>query len=478
VTEQCRVLIVDDEPSIRFTLQEVLKKEQMLTIDQAANGEEAIKAIREQQYDLVLMDVKMPKMDGMTALREMKRLQPSLPVVMMTAFGTRQLALEALKNGATDYFSKPFEIDELRVVVRRTLDRQRLMRQVEALQAQLTKQTSFDRIIGNAPAMREVFSVLRRLVASDVTVLIYGESGTGKELIAQAVHYNSPRRDKPFVSINCAAIPENLLESELFGHERGAFTGAFAQKPGRFELANSGSIFLDEIGEMSVPLQAKLLRVLQERVIERVGGTKPVTVDLRVIAATNKNLQKCVEAGTFREDLYFRLNVVPVTLPPLRDRREDLPLLIDHFLALYNNKFQKAVRGFTTEALAIMRTYAWPGNVRELENVIQRAIILSNGETITREDLPSNLYATERETELRIPSETDFSTALQDKIAAIADRYEKSYIVAALQHARYHRQDTADLLGISRKSLHNKMIKFELFDTDDEKEARRPATQA
>jgi DNA-binding NtrC family response regulator len=415
-------------------------------------------------------------MDGMTALREIKRLYPFLPVVMMTAYGSRQMALDCLRGGAFDYFSKPFEVDELRVVVRRALEKHSYMRQIESLQSQLSRETSFDRIIGASKAMKDVFALLRRLVVSDVTVLVYGESGTGKELIAQAIHYNSARKDGPFVSINCAAIPENLLESELFGHERGAFTGAIAQKPGRFELANGGTIFLDEIGEMPAALQAKLLRVLQERVIERVGGTRPLSVDLRVVAATNRRLQQEVDEGRFREDLYFRLNVVPVMLPPLRDRLEDIELLAHHFVRVYNQKFQRHLKGFTQEAMELLKAYAWPGNVRELENSIQRAIILSSGESISRDDLPANIYQSEGVRELNLPDEEDFSIPLQDKIAAISDRYEKAYIVAALQHAHYHRQETANLLGISRKSLHNKMLKYELFDSDEEREYRRGGT--
>jgi two-component system response regulator AtoC len=470
-----RVLIVDDEQSMRFTLQEVLKKEDNIETETANDGEAALRALRERPFDLVIMDVKMPRLDGMSALREIKKREPLLPVIMMTAYGSRQIALEALRNGASDYFSKPFEVDELRIVVRRALEKQARLRQIESLRAQLDAEKSFDRIIGAAPAMRELFRLLKRLAISDVTVLIQGESGTGKELVAQAIHRNSTRREGPFVSINCAAIPENLLESELFGHERGAFTGAIAQKPGKFEIASGGSVFLDEIGEMPLSLQAKMLRVLQERVIERVGGTKPMAVDLRVIAATNRDLRQEVEAGNFREDLFFRLNVVPARLPPLRERREDIALLADHFLLFYSQKFQRPIRGFTDEAAAAIRAYRWPGNVRELENALQRAIILSTEDIITLADLPANIYQSEQSTsrEPGAPDENDFNLSLQDKIAAITERYEKTYILAALQKARFHRQDTADLLGISRKSLHNKMLKYNLFDTAEEREMRR-----
>jgi len=474
-----RILIADDESGIRFTLEQVLQREGLQTVA-VANGEEAIKAARDQDFDLALLDFKMPKLDGMQTMQLLKRLNPGLPVVMMTAFGSRDHAMQALRNGAHDYFGKPFDIDELIVVVKRALEKQHLLRQVEDLRSRLADQVRFDRLIGSSEPMQQVFRLLKRVCASDVTVLIHGESGTGKELIAQALHFNSPRRDGPFVSINCAAIPENLLESELFGHERGAFTGAVAQKPGRFEMADKGTIFLDEIGDMPMALQAKMLRVLQERTVERVGGTKPLPVDVRVVAATNKILQKEVETGRFREDLFFRLNVVPIMLPPLRERGADVLMLANHFLKVYNQKFNRTIAAFTPDTAEALLQHTWPGNVRELENAVQRAIILSTGDTITREDLPPNIGHTEPHPDLepRIPAEEDFSMPLTDKIAAIADRYEKAYIMAALQRASFHRQATADLLGISRKSLHNKMIKFGLFDSDEEKEHRHGNTTA
>ena len=467
-----RILIADDEPPMRFTLEQVLKREGHHCV-QVTNGEEAVQAIRAGEFQLVILDMKMPKMDGMEALRQIRKIAPIVPVVMMTAFGNRELAMQALRLGAHDYFNKPFDIDELRVVVRRVLERQQLLREIMELREQLSQQVRFDRLIGASPAMQQVMQLLRRVCVSEVTVLIHGESGTGKELIAQALHHGSPRRDEPFVSINCAAIPENLLESELFGHEKGAFTGAIAQKPGRFELADKGTIFLDEIGDMPQPLQAKMLRVLQERVVERVGGTRPVPVDVRVVAATNRNLQMEVAEGRFREDLFFRLNVVPITLPPLRERGQDILLLAEHFLKVYSQKFSRAIQGFAPDAADALLRYGWPGNVRELENAIQRGIILSSRDVITLEDLPPTVACTSpAPSDPAVPAEDDLSIPLQDRVAAVADRYEKTAVIVALQKCGFHRQETANRLGISRKSLHNKMLKYGLFDSEEEREYR------
>jgi DNA-binding NtrC family response regulator len=463
------ILIADDEDSIRFTLEQVLKQDGLNT-ETAVNGKEAVDAVRQRDFDLVLMDMKMPQMDGMEALQEIKKLAPNMMVIMMTAYGSRELAIKALQQGAYDYFSKPFDVPELRIVVKRALEKRKMQRDLEELKSKLERDVRFDKLIGGSDPMQEVFRLLKRVCVSDVTVLIHGESGTGKELIAQAVHFNSNRSGGPFVSINCAAIPENLLESELFGHERGAFTGAVAAKPGRFELANKGTIFLDEIGDMPAGLQAKMLRILQERVVERVGGTKTTPVDVRIVAATNKNLQEEVDAGNFREDLFFRLNVVPIIMPRLADRGNDVILLAEHFLKIYNQKFERNVRGYSQEAIETILRYPWPGNVRELENAVQRSIILCNGDMIQREDLPPNLYQSEVKISEGIPDEDNFDTPLSDKISQITERYEKIYIMSALQKGGYHRQDSADLLGISRKSLHNKMIKYGLFNTEEERD--------
>lgn len=469
-----RILIADDEDSMRFLVREVMMREGF-EVDTAANGEEALQMVRERDFDLVVMDVKMPKMDGLEALREMKRIRPDLIVVMVTAFGTSQVALDAIRQGAYDYFNKPFELDEMRIVVRRALEKQALLRKISSLEHRLRDRFSFDRIIGQSRAMRDVYEIIEKVITNDVTVLILGESGTGKELVAQAIHYHSARKSKPFVSVNCAAIPETLLESELFGHEKGAFTGAIAMKPGKFEAANGGSIFLDEIGDMPMTLQSKLLRVLQEREITRVGGTKSIKIDIRVITATNQRLSKLVESRSFREDLYFRLNVLPVHLPPLRERREDIPLLVSHFLAVYNPRMNKNVQSLTKEAMSTLMDYSWPGNVRELENVIQRAMILASGPAIEVQDLPELTgrlapAVLEQDAANEEAVIQDFSVPLQQKIDRMCEELEKKVIRAALQKSSFHRQDTADLLGISRKSLHNKMVKYHLFEGRAEEE--------
>jgi nitrogen regulation protein NR(I) len=471
-----RILVAEDDEAQRFMLSEALSREGYEVVC-ARDGAEAVERVRTEDFDVALMDILMPRLDGIEALRQIRSMRPELLVIMITAFGSQDVAMRAIREGAYDYFTKPFNLDELRLVVRRAVEKNALRRQLSVLEHQLRDRLSFDRLIGQSAPMQRVFDLVRKVVTSDVTVLITGESGTGKELVAQAIHYHSARRAKPFVSVNCAAIPENLLESELFGHERGAFTGAVGTKLGQIEIANGGTVFLDEIGDMSLALQAKLLRVLQEREIVRVGGTKPIRVDIRVIAATNRDLTQLVKEKKFREDLYFRLNVVPIALPPLRERTGDIPLLVDHFIRVYNPRLNKAITGVEPAALEMMERYAWPGNVRELENTIQRAMILATGSTITVEDLPaairegghgregSNAWLEQLANDsakMRALIE-DFSLPLQEKIERLTEELEKKLIVAALKKANFRRQETADLLGISRKSLHNKMVKYNLF---------------
>ncbi|MCX7718886.1 MAG: sigma-54 dependent transcriptional regulator [Candidatus Sumerlaeaceae bacterium] len=472
-----RVLVVDDEASMRFLLREVMSREGYL-VEEAADGAEAVQKVREGFFELVVLDVKMPGMGGLEALAEIKRVRPATVVVMITAYGSREIALEAVRRGAYDYFTKPFEVHEMRIVVRRALEKQQLLSRLSALEDRLVRRASFDRIIGASPAMREVFDAMEKVIPNDVTVLITGESGTGKELVAQAVHYHSSRKSRAFVSVNCAAIPETLLESELFGHEKGAFTGAVGSKPGRFEAADGGTLFLDEIGDMPLGLQSKMLRVLQEGEVMRVGGRDPIRVNVRVVAATNQNLAEKVEAREFRLDLYYRLNVFPIHLPPLRRRREDIPLLVEHFIGMYNPRLNKQVTGVSPEALSALLDYPWPGNVRELENVIQRAMIIASGTHLTPAELPPGLLAAaarrapdaEDAAAPLIPAITDdelvgdFSVPLQQRVEQLSEELEKKIIRAALVRANYHRQATADLLGISRKSLHNKMVKYGLFE--------------
>lgn len=473
-----RILVVDDEESMRFLLREVMVREGY-DVETAADGLQAVDKVRSENFDLVIMDIRMPGMDGIQALKEMRRIRPHLVVLMITAHGTSPIAIEAIREGAYDYFNKPFELSEMRIVVRRALEKQALINHVTDLEQKLKNRVSFDRIIGQSDAMQQIFSLLEKVVVNDVTVLITGESGTGKELIAQAVHYQSARKSKPFVGVNCAAIPETLLESELFGHERGAFTGAVGMKIGRFEAANGGSIFLDEIGDMPFSLQSKLLRVLQEREVMRVGGTKPIKIDVRLIAATNKDLLKEVEGKTFREDLYFRLNVIPVHLPPLRKRVADIPLLLQHFFGVYNPRLGKNIQGISPDALKAMMNYSWPGNIRELENLVQRSMIMASGVVLGLEDIPKNISEC---VGIRLPVEPggaavvncaavlpqdlidDFNIPLAKKMEMLDEEFEKRIIIAALKASNGKRQAAADLLGIVRKSLHNKMVKYNLFD--------------
>lgn len=474
-----RVLIADDEEGLRFVLTKLLKQEGCDVVE-AEDGSQVLERVADETYDLYILDIKMPKVDGLEAMRHIRRRYPNALIVMMTAFGTQSLAMEALQAGAYDYFTKPFELEELRIILRRALEKQGLLRKVQTLQDRLGERRGFHRLTGTAPSMKPVFELVRRVSGHDITVLITGESGVGKEMVAAAIHENTFGPDKPFVKINCAAIPEPLLESELFGHARGAFTGAIAAKPGKFELADGGSILLDEIGEMPLSLQAKLLRVIQEKQIERVGETQPRDVNVRIMASTNRDLSEMVREKTFREDLYFRVNVMPIHIPPLRERVEDIPTLAAHFLEKYPRGDGRVITGIAPDALTCLENYRWPGNVRELENVIQRSILMSGGEIIDIEALPSHVSAlSPRALESSEGGgEVDYSRVLEsirsetfksltDEIDRMVAREEKRIIVAALQKMNEKRQETADLLGISRKSLHNKMLKYGLLKKRD-----------
>jgi DNA-binding NtrC family response regulator len=492
-----RVLIADDEENLRLVLHELLRREGC-RVDEAEDGAQAVELARKNGYDLFLLDMKMPKLDGLSALREIRQHSPDALAVMITAYGSQQHALEALRAGAYDYFTKPFNIEELRVVLLRALEKQQLVRSLRLLEQQMgANPAKLGRIIGECAPMREVFNLINRVAEHDVTVLITGESGTGKELVARAIHDGSARSEGPFITVNCAAIPDALLESELFGHERGAFTGAVAARPGRFEAANGGTIFLDEIGELPLALQAKLLRVLQQHEIERIGANTPRQVDVRVLTATNRDLEAMVARREFREDLFFRINVVPVALPPLRNRQEDLPRLVQFFIGEFNARFGKRVEGLTPDAMGLLEQYAWPGNVRELENTIQRAMVMTSQAWITPEVLPPALrLAADREQDLleheiaqqnalasralssdpdlrRLEAEVeahaiDLTVPLAQRIESIVEEEERRMILAALSKMNGRRQETADLLGISRKSLHNKMHKYGMFDRDED----------
>lgn len=469
-----KILIVDDEENIRFVLSEAMER-MGYYYDTAKDGEEALIKIRNNDFDLVILDIKMPKIGGIDVLKELKKISPLTTVVVITAFGSNEIALQAISEGAYDYFTKPFDLNEIRVVIKRALEKTHLQKQLNELRTRLYSEFQFDKIIGNTPQMKEVFELIQRVVANDANVLIFGESGTGKELVAEAIHYHSNRKEKPFVKINCVAIPENLLESELFGYEKGAFTGAIGRKIGKFELAQHGTLFLDEIGDMPLALQAKLLRVVQEREIERVGGTTSIKVDIRIISATNKDLMYLINQNRFREDLYFRLNVIPIYLPPLRERKEDIPLLLEHFIQYYNVKLGKNIKGLNDELMETFTQYSWPGNIRELENVIQRSIILSKSEILTSKDLPlelrikevvptnvSNFHPTESIQNISGDIIEDFSSPMSKKIDNIIDKLEEQMIKLALTKTKNRRQEAADLLGISRKSLHLKMSKYNI----------------
>ncbi len=461
---RAKILIVDDEPGIRYVIREVLEEDGFY-IDEASDGEEALKKLTHSSYDLAIVDLVMPHIDGFEFLSKARNIQPDLITVIITAHGSQSVALRAIQEGAYDYFTKPFDNEELRIVIRRVLEKRRLEEKVKLLEEQLLKQNlQFGEIVGNSAEMQEVFTLIRKISKSDVTVLIYGESGTGKELVARAIHKESLRADKPFIKVNCAAIPETLLESELFGYVRGAFTGAYSKKAGKFEAAHTGTIFLDEIGDMPLSIQAKVLRILEQREFEPLGSTETTKVDVRIIAATNKDLTAAVKEGKFREDLYFRINVVPIFLPPLRQRKSDIPLLVDYFINLYKKTLDKNVKGVTPEVMEIFKKYHWPGNVRELENVIQRALIMSTSDFITADCLPAEYKAPATFSGfVSIEIFDDFSRPLTDKIQTVSEQLEKEIIKRALEKSNYKRQRAAELLGISRKSLHNKMVKYKLF---------------
>jgi len=390
------ILIVDDEKNYLIVLEALLSDVgyEVLTADDAGKG---LEMVRSHDLDLVITDMRMPGMDGMEFLAQLHHQQPELPVIMMTAYATVEKAVEAMKRGAFDYITKPFKNEELKLTIRKAIEMHRLLRENRLLSQELQQRFSFGHIVGQSKAMRKVYGLIEKVAQTRATILITGESGTGKELIARSIHFNSPRRDKPFISVSCSALPESLLESELFGHERGAFTGAHALRKGRFELADGGTLFLDEVGEMSPALQVKLLRVLQDMDFERVGGTRTIHVDARVVAATNRDLRRDVENGRFRDDLYYRLRVVQIEVPPLRERRDDIPLLIHHFLGKAAEANGVPVKRVSEEAFNFLYQYEWAGNVRELENVIERAVILCSGEEIGPQDLPDEIRHSPKE---------------------------------------------------------------------------------
>jgi two-component system, NtrC family, response regulator AtoC len=448
------ILVVDDEPGLRESFRLILDDD--YEVIDVPDGTAALEVIRACQVDLVLLDIRLPGMDGIEVLERIKAIEEGVEVILVTAVKTVRTAVAAMKLGAFDYLTKPFEEDELLSLVRRALDRRSLEREVVYLRSELERHTDFDEIVGQHPEMLKLYRLVAHVARTPTTVLVTGESGTGKELVARAVHRQSPRRDKPFVAVNPAAIAETLIESELFGHEKGAFTGAFQRKLGKFELAHGGTLFLDEIATLRPELQAKLLRVLQEREIERVGGGRAIKIDVRIIAATNVDLTGAVAAGTFREDLYYRLNVVHLTVPPLRERREDIPLLVNHFIRRYTHQFGKRIDGPTPDALGALCGYHWPGNVRELQNVVERSVVLVDSGSIGVDDLPMELSVGAS------PVELDEAVPLNEA----SDRFERQMVVRMLDRVDGNVSEAARALGLHRNSLKAKLARWKIRARD------------
>ncbi len=451
--ERGRILVIDDEENMRHMLAVLLDKEGY-QVETAANGEGGLELAQANSYDIILCDLKMPVMDGMTFLGKFQETQLESTVIVMSAYGTLDTAIEAMKTGAYDYVSKPFKPDEILLALKKAEERERLRKENRLLQQSMRQRYSFAQMIGRSSAMQDIFSTIEKVAEYKTTVLITGESGTGKELIARAIHCNSSRADKPLVTVNCAAIPETLLESELFGHKKGAFTDAIRDKTGFFQEAHGGSIFLDEIGELPRQLQVKLLRVLQEEEVKRLGDTQSIKIDIRVMAATTKDLAREVETGGFRDDLYYRINVLHIALPPLRQRFEDIPLLIRHFIDKTGKRLGLEIDGLSPAAGRVLQLYSWPGNVRELENVIERAIVMTNGRTIELEDLPP--YLQEAQNSEILAADANLS------IKKASRRLERSLISRALEKTGGNRTQAAKILEISHPALLYKMKAFGL----------------
>ncbi len=443
-----QILVVDDEDAIRTGIAQVLSR-MGLKVAMAAGGLLALEMMARRSYAIVLLDIKMPDLDGLEVLQRLRQDYPGTEVIMITGFPSIQGAVECIKHGALDYLVKPFRIDDLEAVVRKALDHRGQRARQEPGEPEAGRE-GFEFIIGESPAMKKVFAKIRRAAPSDSTVLLTGESGTGKELAARAIHLLSSRRDQEFVPVDCSALVETLLESELFGHVKGSFTGAHQTKHGLFELANHGTFFFDEITNLSLNIQAKLLRVIQEREFMQVGSQKRIKLDIRIIASSNRDLNEAVKAGSFREDLFYRLSVIPIPLPPLRERRGDIPLLVEHFLRKYNQKGNREVTGISPAAMKMLSAYAWPGNVRELEHTIERIVILEDGDIIQPEHLPS--FISQRQGEFQVFTEEDHT--LED--------LEKRYIQFVLRRTKGRRQDAARILGINRKTLSHKIEKYNL----------------
>lgn len=452
-----RILLVDDEKNILKVMSASLKKEGY-EVETARSGEDAIEKVGNNRYNLVITDYKLPGINGIDLLKKLKVKNAELLVIILTAYGTIEKAVDAMKKGASNYLTKPLNLEELTLVVRDAMERHALIEENKDLRRRLLDKYSFDNIIGKSPAIEEVFRMIRMVSQSNANILIIGESGTGKELVARAIHYDSERKDFPFIPVDCAAIPEGLLENEIFGHEKGAYTGAHDKRLGMIEQAHMGTIFLDEVGELSLNLQKKLLRVLQEREFHRLGGKERVKVNIRVIAATNRDLQQDVKEGRFREDLFYRLNVVTIPIPSLRERMNDIPLLAEHFLRKYNDENKKDIRGFTPEVMKLFMSYEWLGNVRELENIVERAVVLCNFEKIVVDNIPPNIInAAGDKRHIFEPSPEGMSLS----------EVEKKIIHKALEDVRWNQTRASQVLGISRKQLRTKMKNLGLLKLNE-----------
>jgi len=451
---QAHVLVVDDDPAVRDVLQEFLMQEEY-SVSTAEDGAAAIQAVKDSVIHIVITDFQLPDIDGLEIIDRLAKLDAKIIPIMMTGFGTIETAVRAMKSGAFDFITKPFDLETVAVVVRKAAEFLRLRQENHLLRKAVRDQYRLEHLVGASEPIQQVMEFVHKVADSDSTVMIQGESGTGKELVARMLHFNSLRKDRPLVPVNCGAIPENLLESELFGHEKGAFTGATHSRMGRFELANGGTIFLDEIGEMSLPLQVKILRVLQEREFERVGGNRTIHVDVRIIAATNQDLEALVEEKRFRKDLFYRLNVIPIVIPPLRERRSDIPLLIDHFLTRFNQSKHTTVSGLASDALQMLTEYDWPGNIRELENMIERLVVLKKYGVLSVGDLPEKICRRSPGPELK----EQFIRFSEDGInlSREVEQYEKHLIMEALRKANGVTSRAAQLLHLNRTTLVEKL---------------------
>lgn len=452
-----KILVVDDEQSLREVLSIMLKRTGY-AVTSAADGEEAIELLNKDIFDLVITDLRMPKIDGMEVLKAAKSASPETVVLLITAFASADSAVEAMKQGAYDYLTKPFQVDEVQLIIRNALEKRRLTTENILLKREMASQSSFSQLVGQSDAMQKVFDVVRKVADSKSNVLICGESGTGKELVARAIHYNSSRNALPFVAVNCSAVPETLLESELFGHMKGSFTGAISNKAGLFEVANGGTVFLDEIGDTTPTIQVKLLRVIQEREFRRVGGTQDVKVDVRIVAATNKDLEKAVADGSFRKDLYYRLDVIPIRLPPLRMRSGDIPLLVNHFLERFSRESGKPLPVLSSEAMCVLLGHEWRGNVRELENLIERVVAFSVGGTVTDTEVQGWLHrSVSVQPQQGVPLElTDDGVDLEGLVNGI----EKDLLLKALERSKWVKKKAARLLRLNTRSFRYRLEKY------------------